>query len=438
MQRFSDSTTDSKRTVYIVDSARSPFLKFRGQPGPFSAADLAVQSGRALLANQPFLASDVDQVILGCVGPSEEEANIGRVVSLRLGCGKQTPAWTVQRNCASGLQSIDSACQNIALGRSDLILAGGTEAMSRAPLLFNKRMVMWLSQLQRSKTVGKKLQAIAQFRPNFLAPVIALMKGLTDPVVNINMGQTAEEIAFRFGITREEMDAFAVQSHLRAVQAQKNHDFDEIEALYGYDGTVYEEDDGIRPDSSIERLAKLRSVFDKYGSITPGNSSQITDGAAWVILASEDAVQKYNLPVLAKIVDIEWSGVEPSLMGLGPVHAITPILQRHSLSFDDIDRMEINEAFAAQVMGCLLAWQDESYCKDELNLDQPLGLFDINKLNPEGGAVAMGHPVGASGARIVGHSARMLVKNQQNRAIASLCIGGGQGGAILIERVTEV
>jgi acetyl-CoA C-acetyltransferase len=438
MQQSTNGSTDSKRTVYIVDGARSPFLKFKGQPGPFSAADLAVQSGRALLAKQPFSAQDIDQVILGCVGPSEEEANIGRVVSLRLGCGKQTPAWTVQRNCASGLQSIDSAWQNIALGRSDLVLAGGTEAMSRAPLLFNKRMVMWLSQLQRSKTVGKKLQSIARFRPNFLTPVIALMKGLTDPVVNINMGQTAEEIAFRFGITRKEMDEFAVKSHLRVVQAQKDHNFDEIEALYGNDGVVYEKDDGVRPDSSVEKLGKLRPVFDKHGSITPGNSSQITDGAAWVILASADAVKKHNLPVLAKIVDVEWGGVDPSVMGLGPVHAITPLLQKNNLSFSDIDRMEINEAFAAQAMGCLLAWQDEKYCKKELGLDRIFGVLDTHKLNPEGGAIAMGHPVGASGARIVCHSAKMLAKKQQKRAVASLCIGGGQGGAILIEHVTEV
>lgn len=438
MQEHRSSSSVHQRTVYIVDGARTPFLKFRGEPGSFSAADLAVQSGRALLARQSFSAKAFDEVILGCVGPSEEEANIGRIVSLRLGCGKETPAWTVQRNCASGLQSIDSACQNIASGKSDLILAGGTEAMSRAPLLFNKRMVVWLSKLGRAKSVGKKLQAIAQFRPNYLAPVVALLKGLTDPVVSLNMGQTAEEVAFYFGITRQEMDEFAVQSHLAAVEAQKAGYFGEIEPLYGFDGKVYEEDDGIRPDSSVEKLGKLKPVFDKFGSITPGNSSQITDGAAWVIMASEDAVKKHDLPVIAKVVDTQWSALDPSVMGLGPVHAMTPILQRQNLSLNDIDHMEINEAFAAQILGCLKAWEDEDYCTNELGLSEALGAFDRRKFNPEGGAIALGHPVGASGARLVCHCAKMLQEKQQKRALASLCIGGGQGGAILIEHVTEV
>lgn len=438
MQEHKSSSAVHQRTVYIVDGARSPFLKFKGEPGPFSAADLAVQSGRALLARQPFSAQQFDQVILGCVGPSEEEANIARVVSLRLGCGIQTPAWTVQRNCASGLQSIDSAFRSIAMGQSELILAGGAEAMSRAPLIFNKRMVQWLSRLQRSKTMGKKLQAVAQFRPGFLAPIVALLKGLTDPVVNLNMGQTAEEVAFKFGISRLEMDEFAVQSHLRAAKAQDEGFMSEIEPLYGFDGTVYETDDGIRKDSSTEKLAKLKPVFDKYGNITPGNSSQITDGAAWVILASEQAVKDFRLPVLAKIVDVEWSAIDPSVMGLGPVHAMTPILQRYNLKLSDIDQMEINEAFAAQVLGCLSAWRDKDYCINELGLSQILGEFDMEKFNPEGGAIALGHPVGASGARLVVHCANMLVKKQQKRALASLCIGGGQGGAILIERVTEV
>ncbi len=425
------------RVVYVVDGARTPFLKMRAEPGPFSAADLAVTAGKALLMRQPFSPDKFDQVVVGCAGPSEEEANIARIIALRLGCGNAVPAFTVQRNCASGLQAIDSAAQSISDGRCELVLAGGTEAMSRAPLLYSKAMVRWLAKLQQAKALPNKMKAALKFRPQFLVPVIALLKGLTDPVVNLNMGQTAEEVAYRFGIDRQAMDQFAMQSHLRAMQGQAMGVFEEITPLYGIDGTVYEQDDGIRADSTLEKLAKLRPVFEKHGSVTAGNSSQISDGSAFVILASEDAVKHYKLPVLAKIVDVEWAGLDPAIMGLGPVHAITPILQRNQLALKDIDHMEINEAFAAQVIGCLKAWKDEAYCQ-QLGLNTVMGEMDVERLNPHGGAIAIGHPVGASGARLVLHCAKMMEKNKTQRAVASLCIGGGQGGAILLERVTGV
>lgn len=423
------------RVVYVVDGARTPFLKMRGVPGPFSAADLGVSAARALLAKQPFSPEAFDEVIVGCAGPSEEEANIARIIALRSGCGKKMSAYTVQRNCASGLQSIDNAARSIALGRSELVLAGGAEAMSRAPLLYNKAMVFWLSKLNQAKSPGQKLQRLLKFRPNFLVPVIALLKGLTDPVVNMNMGQTAEELAFLFNISRTQMDEYAATSHLRALAAQAGGLLEEISPLYAQDGTVYEIDDGVRTDSTVERLAKLKPVFDKHGTITAGNSSQISDGAAFVILASEEAVEKYQLPVLAKIVDTHFAGLDPTIMGLGPIHAMTPILQRNELTLNDIDHLEINEAFAAQVIGCVRAWADEKYCKESLGLSSAFGNVDMTKLNPNGGAIAMGHPVGASGARLVLHCANMLNMNKTKHALASLCIGGGQGGAILLERV---
>lgn len=426
---------NNDRVVYVVDGARTPFLKMRGVPGPFSAADLGVSAAKALLAKQPFSPDAFDEVIVGCAGPSEEEANIARIIALRSGCGKKMSAYTVQRNCASGLQAIDDATKSIQLGRSQLVLAGGCEAMSRAPLLYNKAMVYWLSKLNQAKSPGQKLQRMLKFRPNFLVPVIALLKGLTDPVVNMNMGQTAEELAYLFNITRTQMDEYAANSHVRALAAQTAGLLEEIAPLYAFDGTVYQQDDGVRNDSTVERLAKLRSVFDKHGSITAGNSSQISDGAAFVILASEEAVNKYQLPVLAKIVDTQFAGLDPTIMGLGPIHAMTPILERNQLGLKDIDHMEINEAFAAQVIGCVRAWEDEKYCKESLGLASAMGSVDMAKLNPNGGAIAIGHPVGASGARLVMHCANMLTKHQTKHALASLCIGGGQGGAILLERV---
>jgi len=422
------------KPVYIVDGSRTPFLKAQGKPGNFAAVDLALGCARPLLARQTFSAEQLDEVIVGCVMPGPDEANIARVIALRLGCGKKVPAWTVQRNCASGMQALDSAAKDIALGRANLVLAGGVEAMSHAPVLLNNEMVAWLGQLAMSKKPMDKLKTFAALRPRHLKPIIGLLRGLTDPVVGLSMGQTAENIAHRFKIDRLTMDTYAVQSHQRLAAAQEAGILDEIEALYDQKGHAYLNDDGVRTDSSIERLAKLRPVFDRqFGNVTAGNSAQITDGAAMLLLASEEAVKEFKLPVMGKLIDSHWAGLEPAQMGLGPVHAITPLLTRNDFSLKDIDYWEINEAFAAQVLACLAAWQDEEYCKEELGLESALGKLDQNKLNLDGGGVSLGHPVGASGARIVLHLLHVLKRKKAKRGIASLCIGGGQGGAMLIE-----
>jgi len=422
------------RPVFVVDGRRTPFLRASGRPGPFSASDLAFQTGRALLYQQPFPAGAIDQVILGCVMPGVDEANIARVVALRLGCGERVPAWTVQRNCASGLQALDSAAKDIASGRSDLVLAGGVEAMSHAPILFSEAMAAWLGGFSGARTVGAKLKAVAAFRPALLKPVIGLLRGLTDPIVGLNMGQTAEVLAHRFGISREHMDAFALRSHERLAAAQQNGHLDEIEVIYDQRGHHYQADTGLRADSSMEKLARLKPVFDRpFGKITAGNSAQITDGAAWLILASEAAVRQYELPVLGRVIDTQWAGLDPGQMGLGPVHAMTPLMIRNQLDSADVDYWEINEAFAAQVQACLYAWQDAEYFRTELDLEQAFSPIDEDRLNVDGGGVSIGHPVGASGARIVLHLLHVLQRTGGKRGIASLCIGGGQGGAMLVE-----
>jgi acetyl-CoA C-acetyltransferase len=423
--------------VYVVDGARTPFLKARNRPGAFAASDLATQAGRALLARMPFAPEQLDEVILGCASPSPDEVNIGRVVALRMGCGLKVPGWTVMRNCASGMQAIDSALTNIRGRRSSLVLAGGVDALSRAPLLYSDRMVLWFANFSSARTMGAKAAAFLKLpAAEVLQPVIGIMKGLTDPMVGLMMGQTAENLAFRFGITRRVMDDFAAQSLRRVLGAQKAGYFnDEIAPLFDRDGKLYASDDGVREDSTPENLAKLKPFFDrKFGNVTAGNSSQITDGAAWVVLASEEAVAKHGLPVLGTIVDSEWAGLDPAQMGLGPVHAATPIMQRHGLALNDLDAWEINEAFAAQVIACLRAWENEDYCRNELGLAHALGALDSARLNVDGGAIALGHPVGASGARIVLHLLNVLKRNGGKRGIASICIGGGQGGAMLVER----
>ena len=428
------------KPIYIVDGLRSPMLKVKGKPGPFTASDLAVQVCRALLAKQNFTPEQIDEVVTGCVMPSADEANISRVIGLRVGCGKAVPAYTVQRNCASGLQALDNAAQDIASGRYDLVLAGGTEAMSHAPVIYNRRMVSWLVDLNTAKTLAAKAAVLAKFRPSYLAPIWGLIRGLTDPMVGLSMGQTAEIVAHRFHITRQQMDEFAYESHQRLARAfDLGYLQNEITPLYDTAGNYYLEDDGLRRDTSLQKLASLKPYFDKpFGEVTAGNSSQVTDGAAYLILASAEAVKRYKLPVLGRMVDTAWAALEPSEMGLGPAYVAARLLKQQHLKLDDIDYWEINEAFAAQVLGCIAAWQDADYCRKYLGLEGALGKLDLAKLNIDGGAVAIGHPVGASGARITLHLLNILKRKQAKRGIATLCIGGGQGGAVLLENVEGV
>ena len=423
--------------VYVVDGSRTPFLKGRNAPGPFSASDLAVQAGRGLLIRQRFAPTDLDEVILGCASPSPDEVNIGRVVALRLGCGHKVPGWTVMRNCASGMQALDSAIGNIQNGRSQLVLAGGVDALSHAPLLYSDAMVRWFAQMMQARTVGQKAGVLARLRPGqLLSPVIGLLKGLTDPNMGLLMGQTAENLAWRFAISRQQMDQFSVGSHQRAVAARAGGRLGEIVPLVDAQGRVYADDDGVRADSNVAGLSRLKPFFDRrYGRVTPGNSSQISDGAAWLILASQAAVERWQLEPLGRITDSQWAGLDPAQMGLGPVHAATPILQRHGLGLDDVDLWEINEAFAAQVLACLAAWESDEYCGEHLGLAQALGALPRGRLNVDGGAVAVGHPVGASGARIVLHLLHALRQARVKRGIAAICIGGGQGGAMLVDTV---
>ncbi|HEX7043736.1 MAG TPA: acetyl-CoA C-acetyltransferase [Burkholderiales bacterium] len=422
-----------RNRVFIVDGARTPFLKAGPEPGPFSASDLAVAAGRPLLARMPFAPAEIDEVIIGCAIPAADEANIARLVALRLGCGEHVPAFTVQRNCASGLQALASAAERIALGEAELVLAGGTDAMSRAPITWNAAMTAWLATLMRARGLGR-LKVLARLRAAHLRPVYSLLLGLTDPLVKLSMGQTAEVLAHRFGITREAQDAYALESHRRLAAAYDAGGLaDEIEILYRPDGTFHAEDTGLRRDASLERLAQLKPAFDRrHGQVTAGNSSQVTDGAAMLVVASEQAVRRHGLPVLGEWLGHAWAGVDPREMGLGPVHAVARLLTRHGVRMRDLAQMELNEAFAAQVLACQAAFDSEAYAREVLGLDAPLGAMEPARLNPHGGAIACGHPIGASGARLVLHLAKTLAHNGGGLGVAALCIGGGQGGAALV------
>ena len=390
-----------------------------------------------MLLRQPFPPDAFDQVILGCVNVIADEMNPARVAALRLGMGEAMVAFTVQINCGSGMQSIDTAYRYIQNGNADLVLAGGAESLSHAPLVFSRGAVNWYARLFAARDIGARLSALLAFRPSFFKPVIGLERGLTDPITDLNMGQTAELVSHLFHITRRQADQYAAESQQRLAAAQKNNYFaGEVEPAFARDGTVFDHDDGVRPDSTVESLAKLKPAFERpWGKVTPGNSSQITDGASWVILASEDAVKTYKLTPKAVIVDSEWSALDPSVMGLGPVYCSTAILKRHRLALGDIELWELNEAFAAQVLGCLAAWEDAEFCRDALGLDAPAGHISRDLLNVDGGAIGVGHPVGASGNRIVLHLVNAMKRLGKKRGIATECIGGGEGGAMLLEAI---
>ncbi|MCW5685299.1 MAG: acetyl-CoA C-acetyltransferase [Pseudolabrys sp.] len=427
----------SHRPVYIVDGARTPFIKARGKPGPFTPVDLAVQCGRPLLMRQPFAPDAFDEVVLGCVSVIADEMNPARVAALRLGMGDQMPAYTVQINCGSGMLSIDQAFRAIREGKSDLVLAGGTDALSHSPLVFSRSAVNWFARLNGARSTGAKLQTLLGLRPGFFKPIIGLERGLTDPITELNMGQTAELVAHLFNISRRDADEYAAESQNRLARAQKDGTFaNEVAPMFATDGTVYDHDDGVRPDSTADQLAKLKPAFERpWGKVTPGNSSQITDGASWVIVASEDAVREHNLTPKAVIVDCEWSALDPAVMGLGPAICSMVLMQRHGLDLSAIDLWEINEAFAAQVLGCLAAWEDDTFCREVLGLPGPAGSIPRDRLNVDGGAIGIGHPVGASGNRIVLHLINAMRQRGLRRGIASQCVGGGQGGAMLLETV---
>ena len=314
--------------------------------------------------------------------------------------------------------------------------------MSNIPLLFGKKMTALFANLMKVKTLPQKLAVLTSFRPNFLAPVVGLVQGLTDPISGLIMGNTAENVAKDFKITRQEQDEFALQSHKKAEIAAANGIFkEEIIPVFNNDeanSKMIEEDEGIRKGQKIEDLSKLKPYFEKVtGTVTVGNSSQVTDGAAFAVLMRESKAKELQkelgFEILGYIKEFSYAGLDPSRMGLGPVFAAKKVFDKTGLGLKDMELIEINEAFAAQVIGCVRAFASKDFCKKHFGLDKSLGEINPDILNVNGGAVALGHPVGMSGARIIIHLLRELKRRGKNRGLAALCIGGGQGGAVVVE-----
>jgi acetyl-CoA C-acetyltransferase/acetyl-CoA acyltransferase len=359
------------------------------------------------------------------------------VISLMAGLPKEVIAHTVSRNCASGMDSVTQAIEHVESGRFRRVVALGVECMSQAPLLFHKEMSEKLLNLAKAKTLSQRLKAMTRFRPADFKPHIGLEMGLTDPVSGLIMGKTAEKIARIFGITRDDQDEYAMKSHHKAVAAWEGGRL-ASETMTIYPAPKHEpitQDVGPRKGQTTEALGKMKPYFDrKYGSVTVGNSCMITDGAAALLIMDEDLAKAEGYKPLGRVRSMAYAGCDPSTMGLGPVYSTTKALDRAGMKLSDMELVEINEAFAAQVLGCCRAFESKKFCEDEMGKSEALGTIDPDKLNVNGGAIALGHPVGATGNRITLTLLHELERQGKEIGLATLCVGGGLGGALVVER----
>ena len=422
--------------IAIVDGIRTPFVKAFGPLAGVSAPKLGEFAVRALLQRAGLRPDVVDQVVFGNIATPADSANIARVIALRAGIPQDRPAVTVQRNCASGMEAITTGAMLIALGEARTVLAGGTESMSQIPLLYNKSATDQYMRLGRARTFWQKTGAFLGFRPRHFKPVIALKEGLTDPVSGLIMGETAEVLADDFGITRQQQDEYAVLSHQRAVVATERGTLAEEIVPLPADiaGTEIKDDVGPRKGQSMEALGKLKPFFRANGTVTVGNSCQITDGAAAVILMPGEAARAEGRKPLGYVRAFAYAGCDPRRMGLGPAFATAKLLAKTGLSLRDIDLIELNEAFAAVVLANEKAFASEKFAKEQLGRAEPLGELNRATMNVNGGAIALGHPVGVTGTRLVLTTLKELHRRGGRYGLATLCVGGGQGGAVLVER----
>ena len=431
-----------KERIAIIAGYRSPMTKASGALKNVSASDLGARVVREVLLRSKIDFNKIDEVIIGNVAQPADSANIARVIAMKAGLPKHIPAFSVHRNCASGMEAFSSAMSKIQNGEAKIILAGGVESMSNIPLFYGKKMTEIFAQLARAKTFGEKINVIKNFRLSMLQPVVGIMQGLTDPISGLIMGCTAENVARDLQISRSQQDEFALRSHFLASRAIANGIFrQEIIPVFNNDeknSLMIEEDEGIRKDQKIADLKKLKPYFEKNtGTVTVGNSSQITDGACFAILMPESLAKEMSAEIGGEILgylrDFAYAGVEPSRMGLGPVFSTQKLFAKTNLTFADIDLIEINEAFSAQVLGCLKAFSSPEFCKENFNMNESLGEVNLDIVNVNGGGIALGHPVGMSGARIIIHLLRELNRQGKHRGLATLCIGGGQGGSCIVE-----
>ena len=407
------------KPVYLVDGKRTPQVKAGAELKEIAAPYLGHYLIRHLVDKYALPFDQIDEVIVGNTGTPAKYPNVGRVIALEAGLHKKTSGYSVHRNCASGMEALSQAYDKITSGRSHLVFAGGVESMSQMPLIYSKQMTNFFAELMKAKSTAQKLKVFSSFRPHYLAPVIAIEQGLTDPFCGRNMGQTAETLARELGISRQEQDEFANLSHHKAAQATKEGKFrDEILPITAGEklDKMIADDMGFRANSTVEGLAKLKPAFAAQGVVTAGNSSQTSDGAAFVVVMSERLMKQLDLTPIGRLLHYAVAGVDPRFMGIGPVQAIPKVLQEAGKKLNDIDLIELNEAFASQSIAVMR----------ELSLDP-------QKVNINGGAIALGHPLGCTGAKLTVQLLGDLKRRNERLGMVTACVGGGQGVAGIFE-----
>lgn len=415
------------RELYIVDGCRTPFTKIGTKLADEPVQNLGISTAKHLISSNSLDVNLIDHVVYGCVNQPATAQNVARVISVKSGIPHCVPAVSVHRNCASGFESITYAYDKAQANKGDVFLVGGVESMSQMPFLYNESGKNKFSKLGTSRTVGQKIKTLLSFRPSDFAPDIAIKLGLVDPLCDLGMGQTAEKIARQFGISRKEQDEFAVRSQRGAIIHKQFLD-EEIAPFYktnnnclrSYNGEIVSTDNGPREPSI--KLFNLKPIFDrKEGTVTAGNSSQITDGGVSLLLMTKEGLEKTNSTPIGELVDYSYVGCDPSTMGLGPVYSTQQLLERSNVSLDDFDLFEINEAFAAQVLGVLKL------------MKETVGEIPLNKLNLQGGSIALGHPLAASGSRLVLTMLHQLRRDKKENGLVTACVGGGQGGTLWLK-----
>ncbi|MDP6156246.1 MAG: thiolase family protein [Candidatus Thermoplasmatota archaeon] len=424
--------SSGKKKIVIAAGIRTPFARAWNELAGLSAIDLGKPVVTGLCDS--IDPGNIDGLIWGNVIQSIDQTNMARILSMKSGLDHKIPAYTVSINCASGMLAVTSAADSITLGRAQVLVAGGSESMSNAYVRYPSTFLPLARRIQRSGNVFSKLASIMRLRWRDVRPVTPSFR---DPICGLSMGETTELLAKEYSISRSEQDRFAQGSQEKAISAQRKGRFKgEITPMAIGKGNKLEKDMVPRSNSTMEKLASLKPIFDKKkGTVTAGNSSPVTDGAAGMLVMESERAHDLGLKDLVTIKDYHYCGLDPKRMGLGPAHAVGALLERNKLSPGDFDIFEINEAFAAQVLASLKALDESRFCRKELGLARKVGEIPVEKMNFNGGAIALGHPLGATGSRLIITAARELWRRKKERALIAMCVSGGLGAGMILERV---
>jgi len=422
------------RRVAIIGGNRIPFMRSNTAYSHASNMDMLSATLQGLVERFNLQGQCIGEVAAGAVMKHSRDFNLAREATLNSGLALETPAYDIQQACGTGLEAAILVANKIALGQIDVGIAAGTDTASDAPIALNEKYRRMILDLNKAKSVGERLKILLRFRPSFMLPSLPAN---AEPRTGLSMGQHCELMVKQWGISREDQDQLTWNSHQNLLAAYNEGFFDNL--LSPFNGV---ERDGIMRDTPLEKLAKLKPAFDREnGTLTAANSTTLTDGAASVLLASEDWAAEHNLPVIAYLsfsevaaVDFYSQGEDSEGLLMAPAYAVPRMLKRAGLSLQDFDFYELHEAFAAQALCTMKAWEDEAFCKNKLGLDGALGSIDREKLNVKGSSVATGHPFAATGPRIIATLAKLLEQKGQGRGLISICAAGGQGVTAILER----